>query len=92
MHRARGRLKYDCIGQLNVPGIAVCVDANAAGYGGDGTNGNAQRQRGRAAEAGEVSERHLDPLAAVRPSSKPVADRAAAGRATEKRVICYSQG
>lgn len=58
MDRTGGHLKDDGIGQLNVPGIAVGLNAHTVGYGGDSANGCAQRQRRRFAEGGEVAERH----------------------------------
>ena len=69
VYGACGHLEDDRVGQLDVAGIAVCLDANAAVYGGDGADGCAQRQRCRLAEGREVAERHLVGLAPGRPGA-----------------------
>lgn len=67
VYGARGHLEDDGVGQLDVAGVAVCLDADAAVYGGDGPDGRAQGQRCRLAEGCEVTERHLVGLAPDRP-------------------------
>lgn len=59
VYRTGGHLKDDGIGQLDVPGIAVRLDADAVRYGCDSANRCAQRQRCRVAEGGEVAEAHI---------------------------------
>jgi hypothetical protein len=58
VYGARSHLEDDGVGQLDVAGIAVCLDADPAVYGGDGADGCAQGQRCRLAEGREVAERH----------------------------------
>lgn len=71
VYGARGHLEDDGVRQFDIAGVAVWLDADAAVYRGDGSDGRAQGQRCRLAEGCEVAERHLDGLAPNRPEAAP---------------------
>lgn len=56
MHTARGSLEDDGIRELDVPRVAVGLNADARRHRSDGTDGGAQRQGRRVAEIREVAE------------------------------------
>lgn len=56
VHDARRALKDNGVRELDVPRVAVRLDAHARRHRGDGTDRGAQRQGRRVADVGEVAE------------------------------------
>lgn len=65
MYRTRRHLEDDGVCQLDVPGIAISLDADAVRDGRDMTHTCAKRQRCGLAKGLEVAKRHLAGVCAL---------------------------